>query len=354
MERRKAFTGIPGSEPGPEDRGKAPSARVRLLRILGGIAVALFVILGVSDQVTSLPALCGSCHEMAPRAESWAKSAHAGVKCVACHEEPQAWYAVPQRVAGRARLLGRDLYSHLAGKYESPIDSRMVGAKPMTDDHCLQCHDPNRKATSGFRIRINHVEHAKRNGSCISCHVRVGHPIATRGTALTLMSQCFTCHGTAKVKEASATCTLCHPQDFELRPVSHQQAKWGKGHGGIAQSDRKQCSMCHKPKFCSDCHGVEMPHPKGWAEGARVSQADMGEAQTGHAQAAQLNRAVCARCHEDKPDLCSMCHHKAWQPVRGPWLQQHFQEVREKGSAYCLKCHNPVTCARCHVEYASR
>jgi len=276
---------------------------------------------------------------MKPRADSWAQSAHTEVKCVECHEKPLPWYAVPQRIAARSALLGRDVYKHLTGDYRDPVDGRPVGQSPMTDDHCLQCHDPNRKATSGFRILIDHAEHAKRNGSCISCHVRVGHPIATRGNPLSLMGQCFTCHGTGPKAKAPANCTLCHPSDYELKPASHKDAKWQRTHGKVALTDRKQCTMCHEQSFCNDCHGVKMPHPDGWEKGP-----------TGHAVVAETNRQVCNQCHGARPDMCTMCHHEAYQPTQGTWVQQHYQQVQQKGAEYCVECHAPVFCVQCHVK----
>ena len=36
--------------------------------------------------------------------------------------------------------------------------------------------------------------------------------------------------------------------------------------------------MCHEKSFCDDCHGLQIPHPEGWAKGA-----------TGHAATAQLS-----------------------------------------------------------------
>ena len=327
--------------PAPAPAGSGSGARRRFgdARIIGvGVVLAVVALLGVIDLATSSPALCGSCHEMAPRAATWKKSAHASVKCVKCHTGPHTWYQVPQSVVSQTLLLGRDTFSHVTGRYTDPVDSRRAGAQPVKDAICLQCHDVNRKATSGFRILINHAEHAKRNGSCVSCHVRTAHPLASRGTPLSLMTQCFTCHGAPEKPKALATCSVCHPSGYPLKPTSHKTAQWTRGHAVVAQSDRKQCEMCHAQKFCDDCHGLPMPHPTGWAVG-----------KTGHAASAQKNRQVCAKCHTQKPDLCSMCHHQNYDPRKGNWVRQHFLEVDARGAAGCMKCHSPVYCVRCHV-----
>jgi hypothetical protein len=187
-----------------------------------------------------------------------------------------------------------------------------------------------------MRILIDHVAHAKRNGSCISCHIRTAHPIATRGAALSLMSQCFTCHGWAPSAKAPARCGLCHPETYRLRPTSHGTAKWKQGgHGALAIADRKSCEMCHEKNTCDGCHGIDMPHPMGWAK-------------AGHAEAAKKDRGVCDGCHWGYPDMCSVCHHKGYDPAQGTWLEQHAPVAKKLGAAACAGCHPKPDCAPCH------
>jgi hypothetical protein len=305
--------------------------------VLGVLALAVAV-----DLVTASPRVCASCHEMAPRTQAWEKSAHAQTSCVKCHQPPTEWYQLPQRLVGRAKLLGHDVKTHVKGDYTDPVDARVPGTAPVQDEVCLQCHDVNRKATSGFRILIDHAAHAKRNGSCVSCHVRTAHPVETRGNAMSLMSQCFTCHGTAEQPKASADCRVCHPADYELLPKSHDTPTWKKReHGVVAKADPKQCEMCHNKAFCYNCHGLQMPHPAGWAKGS-----------AGHAATAQLNRAVCTQCHGSRPDMCTMCHHDSYDPTQGTWVKQHFTVVRSRGVTKCLECHSAVFCTLCHVQDA--
>ncbi len=313
----------------------------RKIWIAVGVVLGVLLLLIAFDVVTASPKTCTTCHEMRARHDSWAKSSHVEVSCVKCHQPPTAWYQLPQRLAGRVALLSRDVAAHAAGGYDDPVDSRVAGTEPIKDEICLQCHDVNRKATSGFRILIDHPEHAKRNGSCVSCHVRTAHPVATRGKAITFMSQCFTCHGTEAYPEASAECGVCHPKDYKLLPESHAVEPWKKDHGKTALKDPKQCEMCHTDAFCTGCHGVKMPHPQGWERG-----------ENGHAAAATANRAVCGKCHGSRPDSCTMCHHQGYDPAQGTWLKQHFLVVRDKGAAHCLDCHSPVFCVKCHVSRA--
>lgn len=320
------------------------SRRARAAIAAVGVVFAVLLLGVLVDYVTASPALCTACHEMGVRADSWKASAHGSVACVRCHQPARAWYDVPERLVDRGKLLSRDVAAHLSGDYRDPVDFRISGAATVPDAVCLQCHDPNRKATSGLRILIDHVEHAKRNGSCVSCHVRTAHPIETRGTALSLMSQCFTCHGQAAKPKASAECLLCHPEGYELLPQSHRAqavagkpVAWKDRHGAVAKQDIKQCEMCHSKKLCDDCHGIEMPHPMGWGK-------------TAHGAAAKAAPESCSTCHGAEPNFCQMCHHEDYRPNEGPWMDQHPKEVMKRGTAYCMTCHSDVACTRCHMD----
>jgi hypothetical protein len=176
------------------------------------------------------------------------------------------------------------------------------------------------------------------NGTCLSCHINTGHPEETRGRALSLMDQCFNCHGKAEEPDASAECDVCHPSGYELIPASHKADQWDLGHSDVATTDPGQCDLCHEQTFCTDCHGLEMPHPQGWAKGA-----------TGHAVVAERDREVCVQCHTEQPDFCSMCHHEAYDPAKGTWVKQHFIEVRNRGTAFCFECHLALFCSGCHA-----
>lgn len=310
--------------------------RVRwALTVIGAIAVLLIV----ASAASSSPALCGSCHEMAPHHETWEISAHSGVKCVSCHETPREWYGKPLHAVERVRRLSRDVWHHLRGRFGDLDDASAVGqASPIADEVCLQCHSPNRNATSGFRILIDHAEHAERTGSCVACHVYTAHPDPVLGRPLSLMVRCYQCHGAAEQPDASDDCATCHPADFDLRPDSHLEESWMRDHGSSAINDPQVCAMCHEQSYCEGCHGVEMPHPEGWLEGPQ-----------GHGRASRtIDREVCFRCHTREPDSCAACHHKSYDPAKGTWLEQHHEEARSAGVLMCLDCHEPLFCSRCH------
>lgn len=308
------------------------------VRAFAVVLLCVLVLAIALDFATALPGLCGSCHEMEHRVASWEQSAHSRVACVDCHLAPTQWFALPQRLFDRGELLGRDTVRHLAGGYDDPVGAKDSSGTVLADDICLECHDANRKATTGFRILIEHAEHAERNGSCASCHVRTAHPTETRGDALSLMAQCFTCHGLVGEADASGECAVCHPGDYELRPASHVDANWIARHGTVSFADPQQCDLCHIPESCTECHGLEMPHPAGWASNT-----------PGHVSVAESSRALCERCHGQQPDLCTVCHHPGYRPAQGTWVSQHPLDVTQRGTTTCSGCHTRAFCVDCHT-----
>ena len=64
---------------------------------------------------------------------------------------------------------------------------------------------------------------------------------------------------------------------------------------------------------------------------------------------AKQDRAVCAKCHAGKANLCTMCHHQGFDDKKGPWVRQHNLKVRETGAAFCFKCHEATYCVKCHT-----
>ena len=303
------------------------------------IGVALALLFVASGFVVSSPQVCGGCHEMQTHVATWKVSPHSNVGCYSCHGIPQPWYRAPRSSVERWTFVARDMRARFVARSQGTTDLASGASSSMPEAVCEQCHDPSRKGTYRFGLIIDHAEHAKRNKSCVSCHLWTAHPVADPNRAPSLlMARCFNCHGLGKEAKASGECDACHRKGVDLKPASHKQGDWQTRHSKAATIDRQQCAMCHRPQFCTDCHGVEMPHPADWAKG-----------KTGHSAVAQRNRAVCAKCHEGKASLCTMCHHTGFDQKKGPWVSQHFLMVRQVGAAYCFACHNPVFCATCHV-----
>ena len=305
--------------------------------LIAATVVAVIVILAVGlVRLTASPKLCASCHEMTSAVSTWQASAHANVGCESCHETPQAWYGLPQTLAERLSLLMRDYKAHRANPTSKPF---AITAEPIPDTRCLECHDLSRTVTLRYGTLIKHAEHAKRNKSCVSCHLWTGHPTPGAQTQLLLMARCFTCHGRGAGAKAPGTCATCHPRSFNQRPETHTHADWTSVHGKSALADRQLCAMCHEPAFCRACHGLDMPHPSDWVKGTQ-----------GHAFVGKNSPQLCAKCHAGSPDLCGMCHHKSYDVAKGPWLQQHPSMVNLRGAAFCMTCHKDLFCYNCHIK----
>ena len=317
-------------------RGSGPKSRI----IAGAMLVtALVLLVAAAGVAVSSPRICDTCHEMQPEVATWKVSPHATVPCYKCHGTPRPWYQAPISLVERWTSLGRDVRAHFSGRSVETTTPGIGPSASMPEEVCLQCHDPARKVTYRYGLQIDHAEHAKRNKSCVSCHLWTAHPYADEDRAPSLMmARCFNCHGLSKDAKAPGACDVCHLKGVDLFPESHRTGEWQTRHGKVATADREQCAMCHQDSFCTNCHGLEMPHPSGWAKG-----------QTGHAAVAKQNEAVCAKCHKGNANLCTMCHHKGFDEKKGPWVNQHFVMVRETGTAFCMKCHDPMYCVRCHV-----
>ncbi|TLM77451.1 MAG: hypothetical protein FDZ70_05515 [Actinobacteria bacterium] len=327
---------------------RQPGARMRTVvrRAWTAVAVVAAVIaLSVAaDLVTASPAVCGACHEMQPALETWRTSGHSKVGCPDCHEDPRPWYRFPETLGVRGAMLTRDFNAHFARADAGTSAVSVLPTSTIPVSRCEGCHDPSRKVSMKFGTLIDHTDHAKRNGDCLSCHLWTAHPEPGTDKPLLMMRQCFDCHGRAKTSAAPGTCETCHPASFELVPPTHAPKDWkaGRVHGVPARKDRTNCTMCHEESFCFDCHRIEMPHPAGWNAG-----------RTAHGPVAKADRGVCRTCHTEGLVFCSMCHHEGYRPAEGTWAEQHPKVVGGKGSAYCFDCHAPTSCTACHTSAAA-
>lgn len=113
------------------------------------------------------------------------------------------------------------------------------------------------------------------------------------------------------------------------------------------------CSTCHVEKFCTDCHGMEMPHPAAFKEPKDAKDP------AGHPAISKDKKAAekCVMCHgqNQKTFFCDSCHHgtavKYEFDTKAPWTtQQHPKAVAASGIAACTeKCHTTKFCQDCHT-----
>ncbi len=342
-----------------------PRRRPRYVVTAGVVAVVLVAFTVVALGVSSTRWFCAeSCHAAQDDTiTAYRRSTHSQVSCMACHmpvnADPFTF------VIHKAEKLG-ELYLMVTKDYHLPLnaESHLAQSEDMPSEQCTQCHSENRKITPRKGIIINHEIHEKKKIQCTMCHNRVAHiedfelKLRDPNTGeknqkhddFMEMIACFRCHGLESEAKAPGACSACHPKDFELRPASHLRSgfytKFGdsKGHTDLKKERPDYCRICHLEKrFCSDCHGLQMPHPKDFTGG--------------HGDLGKKKAAVCANCHGRGAKgtlFCDACHHKEADPTV-PWIRQHFEFVRRDGAKACLEsCHDPTFCAHCHVRGSSR
>lgn len=385
-----------------------PVSRPRAIIWTGVVLVALLVFVFVAVAATSTFWFCAEiCHSAQDDTiASYLNSPHKNVSCISCHEPVNAnpimfLYLKVEAAVGEVPMMFVNSY-HIPLNKDSEV---AMGGGHMTSAQCTQCHDPKTMVVRPQPgLIINHDIHEGQNIACTVCHNRVAHN--ENGIALTnhdpktgvlnvghadfmTMDGCARCHRLADdgqaepspFTSASGKCSVCHTDNFVLKPQSHNATDFMANHGELAkEQDEKvkeaqaeiakepeakvnsdkyaqavknvpsirtinECYTCHDKKFCSDCHGgVEMPHPANFT--------------ASHATQAKSNSAACAKCHDvtaDGANSCTSCHHS--EPnvagykfsTEAAWLTGHGTVAQTNGVASCFTCHSPSDCAKCHV-----
>ena len=209
---------------------------------------------------------------------------------------------------------------------------------------CTNCHKDLDKIFKEGRVPgllYRHEMHFSKGVSdCAMCHSAETHTPDKINKPT--MARCFMCHGSNEQAMAPGACEKCHPPDFPKKPTTHEAADWLRPtHGDRAKEDKIQCLACHvEETFCKACHGLDtMPHPENWKDKKQHGTSFF-----------ETSGGPCQQCHArqlDTPDYCDKCHHKNAPDV--PWRPTHKETVKAEGATQCFQCHEPATCARCHV-----
>jgi hypothetical protein len=280
----------PDEVAGPADGADAPSGaprrRVWRIALLG--AAAVFVLLVLGTKVAASDRFCSTCHATQPAALSAARSVHADVPCIVCHEGGGATAAVTY-----APNLLREGVATITGWGVAD------GILPARD--CTSCHGD--LSTNPATVANHPVGQAQ---DCVECHGDVAHP------------ELHLPGGDLAVTDAG------HPEGFI------------QTHGGAAIDDPGSCAECHEQKFCEACHLKEtFPHPPGWIDRhGRVEQ--------------QKGADTCTTCHG--PSFCAGCHGTEI-PHRADWLGQHDTDLQDRSTTPCMTCHPITDCSTCHSEH---
>ncbi|MDH4140901.1 MAG: hypothetical protein OEV43_10080 [Coriobacteriia bacterium] len=314
----QSATLLPPVELTAEERERL-EARSKRRRLTSWIVVAILVLAAlVSGYIlTSTQSFCAeSCHAETDVVFSNVGDAHAGVRCVDCHEDPPA-FGVLGALSARTRYV---ITSVTGGAPEGPAS---VGSS-----RCVRCHESIETETFedlDRGVKVSHLEILAAGMSCQDCHPRVGH--LAEETRRPGMSACLRCHDG---DEASSDCAVCHIGDAARARTTTRVF------GKVDLPVPRDCGGCHSQKPCDVCHGLRLPHSLEFLE--------MGHAR----EAAFEKKELCLRCHESNE--CADCH--LWpmdQHVDG-WKELHknysfdsrctcHQNGPLLGKAFCPVCH---------------
>jgi hypothetical protein len=169
----------------------------------------------------------------------------------------------------KVQALG-ELPPTLSATFEVPLNPESelaLNTEDFPSAVCLQCHALENRVVSPTRgIRIPYHGHEAVGMSCTMCHNRAAHselgdwlpalvdpqtaaPSRKHANFMS-MSGCFRCHDLAPAALAKGDCTLCHSDDFDLRPQDHKIDSWMDVHDILAQreADRVLATVEHYAK----------------------------------------------------------------------------------------------------------
>lgn len=313
---------IMSTPPEEKERAKKKGTAKRFWGVVGLILLALGFGINIFFVVySSQPSYCRSCHQMKQEYESWTKSSHTKVTCVACHQEPgiAGWTIMKLRI-------NRMILLKTTKGYREPITTKVNSSS------CMQCHDILRaKVVQSYGIKMSHKEPLEAGFRCSDCHNTVGHGKAVVGAHYPSMNNCIQCHTGEKV---STKCSLCHIKDIGAK-LRQKVVDYPKVH----LEPSTDCRGCHPIEKCTRCHGVEMPHPPDWTEPGKITHAR---------QAAFEKKQICFRCHQGI-EYCNSCH-------RFPGHSENWKQIHGDGGfaaeKACMSCHSeemsPILCRLCH------
>lgn len=227
-----------------------------------------------------------------------------------------------------------------------------------TKEICLDCHDEDEignPATvppiTDYRDLFSHQRHLASDLKCETCHESVMERTDITPSVLPDMKNCMNCH---ERKSVSKDCYICHSQKEDLRPVSHSP-NFIHNHSDLARnattdvSGNKDCALCHKKRFCQDCHEGDIydriPHPLNYA----FTHALYAQGKERECSVCHMERQFCIECHADFQVLPK--NHTAGWSNRIPNDGGRHRIEAENDLDACMACHEQdaeLTCQPCH------
>jgi hypothetical protein len=292
-------------------------------------------------------AVCGDCHEgdmgmsgwQAPAPSRNLKFDHqlhldaAGLKCAACHEDPDADKAMAVVIPPAEFCLG--CHGHGVDHFAA-------------DNDCRTCHDPLTAAPQVDEARIAAYPMPL-------YHTTDGFAVEHGEMANDHLEACATCH-------ARENCETCHLRDLEAvrslgkdERVAKLAAQWtgmvpehtpgfDVEHRSAAATEALACAVCHADSYCEQCHDAPGFHARDFI--------------LRHGAEAHARDTDCASCHSTEV-FCRECHAQAGLSAQGGlkngsyhdrepfWLLSHGQAGRQDLET-CASCHQQTDCLQCH------
>ncbi|MCS7224584.1 MAG: cytochrome b N-terminal domain-containing protein [Armatimonadetes bacterium] len=240
------------------------------------------------------------------------------------------------------------------------------------DSYCADCHQKMRHDTAWITDHGKALEEwghltrwSEKTGLalCYQCHSKVSCDQCHQGAVPDNHRQpdFFRRHGEwvrvnpQKGNPEDNACTTCHAQQFctnchqeRARPLSHQSPDYlwkgsvasrkGRGKSGHArealQKGSASCATCHQPFFCTNCHGLPLPHGKNFL--------------SIHSKEGAQNPSLCQRCHGWEDQECAQCHQRTRPRSHTPNYKKEHSRDPTLASGSCQVCHGKNACADCH------
>lgn len=213
-------------------------------------------------------------------------------ECLVCHKKPLGW--PPSHNTSNFR-------TEHGKNYITRKNCTLCHVKGSQEKICMDCHGIVMPHPKDFPSK--HIQSINSNiEACMKCHQVKGN----KGT---------------KKRDSTVTCSKCHGPGLPHKRSGRTIAT----HGALAvKKGVPSCLNCHKSENCISCHGLEMPHPKGF-----LSQ---------HTQSIKnLGIDTCVKCHSKAAGTDKKCNdcHGMEMPHPGNWKDTHGADPK------CSKCHSP-------------
>lgn len=266
-----------------------------------------------------------------------------------------------------AFVLGATVSASAAKKGIVETQGRVYG------DKCAPCH-ANIGTVITKKIFFKHAFHIL--VECSACHTEFPHKPDV--TSKPKMKVCWACHlltHGAGGEIARGNCSACHPSTFKkVDPFRSRIGNWnGRGHAKLGKLlAKKDCAMCHTPRFCRGCHiakGVKALAPSAYAydegtdclvchEVKTLSKYQAEQRRSFFVQESVLAGSVhasrsCQGCHSDFNFLgkgtsasykfvaslaCEQCHAKQSEVYKKS-VHGRLAHFGRQNSATCGACH---------------